>query len=483
MSRQLYSVLFCLALSSCAVGPNYEEPEAPKATEFVNHRQHDRVQAEMLWWKTFQDKELNQLIEKAVLKNKDVAQALARINESRSLANAAIGDLFPGLQLSTSYEKAEATGARFPDGSIPKYRYEVYNAGLDASWEIDIFGGLRRELEARNAEYSASVADLQDVILMTISEVGSSYFQLRGAQEQLRIAKKNRRLQKKTFRLVQTKYEFGEVGALDVEQARTQLAQTEARLPTLRTIVKTQAHRIAVLLGEKPEALYTSLLSTPGKFPVYKGPAQIGNPAEMMRRRPDIRRAERAVAASNARIGTAMAELFPKVSLNGFLGMEAPRFGDLNRDTSTFRVTPEISWKILSFGQLQYQLRAARYKEKQALLAYEQSVLKAFEDVENALVRYSNERRRALRLRAAVESSQKAYSIAHLQYEEGMLDLLDLIITQQSMLKSETDAVEAQQNVMLALISVYKAFGGGWEAWEVRDHEEIIPDEKIRKSS
>lgn len=470
-TRLPFSFLLFVILNACAVGPDYEEPPAPLQKEFSQHRHAARVESEVRWWKSFHDPSLNALIEKAIEQNKDIARNLARINESRSLARAALSDLFPGFQLSANYEKAESTSARFPDGSFRKFRYEIYNAGLDAAWEIDLFGGLRRELEARNAEYAADVAGLDDSILMVLSELSSSYISLRAAQEGLAIGRKNRNLQKKTLEVVKTKLQYGEVSELDLAQAETQLAQTEAGLPPLRTAVKVNAHRLAVLLGQTPDSLYESLRRPNPTLPLYQGPAKIGNPEEMLRRRPDIRMAERRLAAHTALVGAAIAELFPKIRLTGSLGVEAPDYSDLGRDTSTYHFGPQASWAIFQFGQLRAEIHAAEAREQQALLAYEQAVLVAQEDVENALLRFQNEKRRSLHLAQAARTAKQAYNIAFLQYEEGMLDVLDLLVIQRALLQNESDLVVSREASMLALVGVYKAFGGGWEAWELGEKQ------------
>ncbi|MCB0336726.1 MAG: efflux transporter outer membrane subunit, partial [Bdellovibrionales bacterium] len=418
----------------------------------------------LLWWRSFEDAQLTNLIEKGVATNYSVAQAVSRINQSRALANVAFSELLPGALLNGSYVKAEESGSRFPGGG--PFTYEVYSASVDASWELDIFGRLRRELEARNAVYDGQIADLHDVVRMVITEIAMTYIDLRGAQSQLKISQNNKALQADSLKLVQTKFKFGEVSELDVVRAKNQLAGVEASIPPLAAAVKTHLHRLAVLVGMEPTSLYEELAKPQG-IPVFKGPMSIGTPKELLRDRPDIRVAERQLAASTARIGVATGELFPKLQVRGSLGMDAPKFSDLSTNRTFNSFGPSISWAAFDLGRLRYEIRRADKAAEEALLHYEETLLKAFEDVENSFVNYTSEQQRTEQLTIAEDSARRAYRIANDQYKEGALDFLSVLDTQRTLLESESQSIDGAKRRAQALVGIYKALGGGWHGWEL----------------
>ncbi len=465
----LFTLVSFLLFSSCTVGPDYQEPEWELESKFRSAESEVFLyeQIDTKWWSGFSDPMLDSLLADAESANKDVLQSLARVMRARALRRNAVAELTPGAEVNASYEEGEDSGARFPgdDGSSGSsgFEFEAYSGSIDALWEIDLFGRLRRDVEARDAELKGSEADVEDVLRVVRAEVATTYFDLRRAQKQLEIAQKNVSVQQESLRVAQAKYEFGLRGELDQAQASAQLESTRASIPPLETEVRVALHRLAVLLGKQPHALYTDLL-TPQKIPTFVGPVQIGTPEELIRRRPDVRVAERALAAETARIGVAVGELFPKLELGGSLGVEAPEFSDLTDGRGTYRWGPSITWRPFDFGRLRSLVKSQEAVRTETLHRYESQVLVALEDVENSLFRYSSEQERHHRLKAAFTSSKRAFEISDAQYREGLIDFLSVLTSQATMLRDENDMIASKAELAKNLVGIYKAFGGAWTA-------------------
>ncbi|MEZ4754532.1 MAG: efflux transporter outer membrane subunit [Bdellovibrionota bacterium] len=460
-------LILVLQISGCSIGPDYKNPEISLPEKFTNIpvSSPNKIQQEQLWWQAFQDKTLDNLIEEGVKANLEVQRALTRINQSRALANEAFAELFPTGILNGSYVKAEDSGSRFPVGG--KFGYQVYSLSVDAAWEIDLFGRHRREYESRNAEYEQQIAELHNAQTIIISEIASTYFQLRANQLQLKIAQENEALQKSTVDLVNQKVGFGLISELDLARAEAQLAKLRASLPNLEAAVKINIHRLAVILGRQPTSLYKDFDKV-RELPDFNGPMEIKTPAELLKQRPDIKSAERRLAADTARIGVAVGEFFPKVKILGSLGIDAVKFSKLSPNNSFYSFGPSISWSPLDSGRLLSQVTFRKQAAKESLLAYNQTVLTALEEVENALVKYSAENKRRIQLAIAEKSAKRAYKIADDQYREGTLDFTSVLDTQRSLLDSQSEVVESKKLLSLALVDIYKAFGGGWEAWDLK---------------
>lgn len=476
MLRAVASLLLVLVLSGCMIGPDYKPPEVDLPDSLGDGGQTiDSGEVDTVWWSYFGDDLLTELIVEGLQANYDVKQALSRINQNRALARVAFAELLPGAELSGAYEKSRTSNVRVPfggggDDGADGFEVEVYSASIDALWELDIFGRLRREVESRDAEYAGAVAGLQDTLRMVAAEIASTYMQFRGSQLQLDISERNLEIQRESLDLVNTKFDLGAAEELDVARAKAQLAQTEALVPTFQALERVNAHRLAVLLGKYPHEL-DERLREHRSIPRYQGPVTIGTPEELLRRRPDIRVAERRLAAANARIGVAIGELFPRVSISGSLGLEAGEFSDLPDGARIFRIGPTIRWAAFDSGRLRQQVRFQEEATNEALLFYEQQVLLALEDVESALVRFSAEQRRLLSLAEAHAATQRAHELASVKYSEGELDFLDVLDTQRSMLQVETELIESKQRAAVALVGIYKSLGGGWEAFDLESIE------------
>jgi len=455
-------------LPSCAVGPDYVTPELQTPKDYVQGQRPEFAlePAEITWWKGFGDQTLNELIEQAVSANSDVLQSLSRINQSRAIAEEAFSELLPGTQLNGSYNKGRGTTSRFPGASADGFKYEVYSGSIDAAWEIDIFGRLRRQFEAKNADYAASVAGLENAIRMVVAEVGKTYFELRGSQAELAVSQANIAIQEETLSIVRVKYEAGAVSELDAAQALTQLEQTRANVPPIEGAIKVYIHRLGVLLGKYPGELYDQLWAEQ-KIPQYKAVVSLGHPEDLLKRRPDIRAAERSLASYTAAIGMTEGELYPKITFGASIGVEGPDVPSLKQGAGIYSFGPKISWNPLDNGGIHSRIKAAGARAEEALYVYEQTVLRAAEDVENALVLFTTEQRRNAQLLKALDASKKAHALAKVQYQEGLLDLLSVLTTQSSMLQNEDALSRSSRNLAIAIVAIYKALGGGWEAWDL----------------
>ncbi len=464
--KKILAALLLIAFSACAVGPNYHRPESkiPKQIKSPKIANISDQKLNIRWWESFQDPILNQLVLKGVAANKSVKQALSRVNQSRALARVAFAELLPGFQFNSSYEERQISGVQF-GGKANKY--DLYRSSLDAAWEIDIFGRLRRNLEASNADYEAKVAGLDDSIQILLSELANNYFQLRSAQQQLAIAKNNLKLQQETVRIVEAKLKAGSIGELDLARANSQLAQTSSTVAPLKAMVKSYIYRISVLCSKSPTR-FTKLLRKVDAVPVYQGSVQIGQVEDILQRRPDIRSAERMLAEYNAIIGVETGQLFPKIKLTGFFGYENTKgHGLFNSNREVYGYGPTITWSPFDLGTIRSKIKSADARAEEALYFYEETVLKALEDLKNSFNNYQAQSARTYYLQTAFDSSKRAYQLAQAQYQVGSIDLLSVLDAQTQMLSTENELAVNQQSQATAIVNIYKALGGGWEAWEM----------------
>ncbi len=336
-----------------------------------------------------------------------------------------------------------------------------YNVG--ASWEIDLFGRIRRSVEAADANLEATTEAYRDVLVSVLSEVALGYIDVRSTQERLRLAHANVEGQKETLQLTEDRFEAGLVSALDVAQAQSNLANTESLIPTLSNLLERSLNRMAVLLGEPPGSLHEEL-ATPAPIPDEPEHMTTGLPTDLLRQRPDVRLRERELAAQTARIGVATADLYPSFSLSGVLGLQSANSGNLFSGSSlTWGVGLPIRWDLFNGGRIRSQIEAEEARTEQALLAYEQTVLSALEEVENAMVAYEQESIRRERLREAVDATSRSLELVLTQYRSGIADFQNVLDTQRSLLVRQDDLAVSEGLVVSNLISLYRALGGGWE--------------------
>jgi outer membrane protein, multidrug efflux system len=445
-----------------AVGPDYSEPAVQVPTDFANQEQPGMSTAavEVTWWRGFQDKELNQLVAEALNDNHDIRIATARLQEARALRSLTEFDRFPTVTTEERYTRGRLskTVAQSADRDA-----ELYHAGFDASWELDFFGRVRRTIEASTADVGAAEASRRDVIVSLLAEVASNYFDLRGAQNQLAVARQNTENQRQTLELTQALLQAGRGTELDVSRAEAQLNGTLAIIPPLETRIARASHRLGVLIGQQPTVLVTTL-SAPLPLPGLPTFVALGKPEGLLRRRPDIRIAERNLAAATARVGVATADLFPRITVLGSIGVEAGSLKGFGQGgIETFSIGPSIFWAAFDLGRVRARIRAADARTEAALAQYEQRVLLALEETENTLVDFQRQQARRDLLRASAQASEKAFGLAKLRYQFGVSDFLTVLDAERTRLLAQDLLADSETRTALTLIAVYKALGGGWE--------------------
>jgi outer membrane protein, multidrug efflux system len=456
-----------LPVAGCLVGPDYHAPEtasppqwsSPLAGGTTNLRAVDAA-----WWKTFHDAELDSLVTRAVQSNLDLRAAAARVREARAARGVVAAGLWPQVNTSAGYERERVSANGFPPfpPGIP-LDANVYQAGFDAAWEIDVFGGTRRAVQASDAEIAAAEFGRLDVVVSLLGEVARNYVEVRGFQRQLAIARENIQAQRDVVQLTRDRFNSGLSGELDVQQAATLLATLESQVPNLETGFSQSAHRLAVLLARPPGDLVGEL-SADAPIPATPPAVPVGLPSELLRRRPDVRRAERSLAAANARIGVATADLFPKFSLTGDIGLQSVSASDWFTGGSRFwSAGPTVQWRIFDAGRIRANIRVQNARQEQALAGYESTVLNSMEDVEDALTAYAKEQVRHQSLTEAVNSAEQAVQISDQLYQNGLSDFLSVLEARRALYVDQDALVQSDRTVTLDLVALYKALGGGWE--------------------
>lgn len=463
--RSLALILSALT-AGCALGPDYRAPEAPMPAQFQG-AQSAAYRAEALpakFWTVFGDETLNALVEDALKSNHDVRIASARLREARALRRDAGFDFLPTINAGGTYSRNKVTPLERPDLAGGDLNFDFYDAGFDANWELDIFGNLRG-YQARNAELAGAFASLDDAFVTLTSEVARNYFELRGLQNRYEVAKRNAANQRSTLDVTQVRLDGGRGTDLDVARAQAQLSTTLSTLPLLEAQVSRAQFRLEVLTGRRPGELDARLASQP--MPALPDFTPVGDPTEWLRRRPDVRIAERNLAAATARIGVATADLFPKVSIFGRFGWNAAEFDDLGDvDFEAYRYGPSISWAIFDLGHVQARISAANARAEGALAQYEQTVLRALEDTEGSLISFSRALTRQAALSDAAQASDKASKLARLRYDGGIADFLEVLDAERTLLEAEDRLEQGRQDSATALVAVYKALGAGWQEIE-----------------
>ena len=497
--RNLQSLSALLTLSallpaaSCMVGPDFSPPAMSVPAAWTRVSSKDTVQppsktselpaATVEWWKVFDDRTLDALVERAVRGNLDLRQAEARIRQARANRQIALAGIFPQIDASADYRRSDSgsgrgvTGVTTVPGGIPvtdttgvstttsdfsRTSHDFYQAGFDASWEIDIFGGTRRNIEAAGADLQAAIEARNDTMVTLLSEVARSYIELRGFQRELAVAQDNLVLQEKSVSLSRRRFEAGFVSFLDVANAEAQVASTRATIPLLNTSVAQTMHNISLLLGAVPAAVITELAVVQ---PIPDVPAHVpaGLPSDLLRRRPDIRTAEAQVHAAVARIGVATADLYPRFSLTGAAGFASSTLSDITHNENHFwSIAPGVRWPLFAGGRIRGSIRAAEAEAESALLTYQQTVLRALKEVEDALVAYANEQERRAALFQAVEANRDAVRLATDLYTQGQTDFLNVIAAKAQLFAAEDALVQSERAIASNLIALYKALGGGW---------------------
>jgi NodT family efflux transporter outer membrane factor (OMF) lipoprotein len=447
---------FCsLTLTGCTVGPNYQSPKTvvPSSWSGIDGQKTGIVDM-VHWWTTFNDPNLTSLIERAVKSNLDLKQAESRLRQARAARRVVSAGNWPTVNATGSYTRSDSAGGT----------NDLWKSGLDAVWEIDVFGGVRRNVEAAKADIQAAVENQRDVLVTLCGEVAINYIELRGFQQEIIISQNNLNAQRHTADLTRRRFNSGLVSALDVANADAQVGNTASQIPTMEASVQRTIYSLSVLLGLEPAALLTELSpasSIPPTPPVL--PAEI--PSDLLRRRPDIRRAEAQMHAATARIGVAAADLFPKFNLAGSAGYQtgASFSGMINSQNTFWSMGPSVDWQIFNAGRVKANIEVQKALAEQAGLAYQSTVLTALKDVENALIAYAKEQQRNKAIQDTVAATRKAVDLAAELYTEGQTDFLSLLDAQRSLYASEDSLVQSTRNLSTDVVSLYKALGGGWD--------------------
>jgi NodT family efflux transporter outer membrane factor (OMF) lipoprotein len=452
-----------LASGCVTVGPDYVRPEVPapktwnaKSSGSTADKTRD-AQALAAWWATLNDPQLSGLIDRAVSNNLDLKKALSSVREERARRGVSAAEQYPSVTAGAAASQQRSSQA-MGNGSVQK----TYSTSLDASWELDLFGGKRRSVEAAQADLEASEEDLNSVLVSLTGDVALNYIDLRSYQARLAIAEANRDAQAETLQITQWRFEAGLTTQLDVEQAKLNLEQTRAQIPSLQSGLEAAKNRLAVLLGKHPGTLDKEL-SEIKSIPTASLMIAVGVPADVLRNRPDVRKTERQLAAQTARIGVATAKLYPKFSLTGSIGLEALSPGKLfSAGNETSGLSFPISWTLFDAGSVRQNIKVQNALQEQALTNYEAAILSALEEVENALVAYAQEQNRLQSLSLAEQAAQKAFDLAKSRYTSGLIDFSVVLDSQRSLLSAQDSRVVSEAQVTTDLIKLYKALGGGW---------------------
>jgi multidrug efflux system outer membrane protein len=457
-----------LLLASCTVGPNYHRPQIAVPTRWSEPLSGGETNGPpdfAEWWKAFRDPELDSLVQRAARANLDLRIAQYRVQEARAERGVTAAGYWPMVNASSSYTRNRISQHYFlplPPGTPLTYNW--YQAGFDASWELDLFGGTRRAVEAANADVEAAEFARRDTLISLLAELARNYFEARGTQQRLIIAQQNIAAQRDSLDLTRARYNAGLSSDLDVQQATALLDNTQAQIPLLQTTLKSALHRIGILLGEAPGAA-SAELAQPAVLPGPPPEVPVGLPSDLLLRRPDLQRAERELAAATARVGVAKADLFPKFSLTGNGGVQSVSASDWFTAGSRFwTFGPTVAWRIFDAGRIRANIHVQTAREKQSLASYEQTVLTAFEEVENALTAYAQEQLRYRSLNASATAQRAALTLSQDLYRNGLVDFLRVLDSERSLYVAEDELVQSHKTVSEDLIALYKALGGGWDS-------------------
>jgi multidrug efflux system outer membrane protein len=455
-------------LAGCAVGPSYHRPETPVDAQFANAGEPGLGQGDSVehYWDRFADPLLNGLIDDALAHNKDLGVAAANLRAARAARRLAGFDLFPTVTLAGGYSHVLESAQQLPGIDRHDREFDNAQAGFDGLWELDLFGRVRRNVEAARGDLGASAATLRDARVSVIAEVARDYFVLRGLQDQLTLTLRNADNQQRTAKLTHTRLEAGRGNELDTSRAEAQWQTTLASVPTLQASIATTTYRLSILTGRQPTAL-DERLSPQAPMPNLPVLNAVGTPEQLLRHRPDVRVAERRLAAATARIGVAKGDLFPKVTMIGEVGYSAAAFGDFGTaDARFFSVGPSISWAAFDLGRVQARIKSAQAQTDAALAAYEGAVLNALGDTEGALITYGRSQTRREALRVAAAASDKAADLAQKRFEGGLIDFLEVLDAERTALTAELLLSQSRTDAATSLIAVYKALGAGWTVSE-----------------
>ena len=463
-----------LAAAGCKVGPNYERPVTTMPAAYREPTDGSTMgptsfpaagPAEIRWWREFGDPKLTELVERSVTANYGVAVGEARLRQARAARRVAQSLLYPQVNVGASalrFRGSDAgiglSGLDFEDG--------LFQVGFDAAWAVDVFGGARRGVESARAHEQAAEADRRGVVLMVAAETAPAYLELRGTQRQLQIDQTILDEQRQTLTVTEDRRRNGLASDLEVLRARTEVEGTAAEIPPLQQAIRQYIHVLSTLLGLEPTALGAEL-EQPAPIPAVPGRVAVGIPSDLLRRRPDVQGAERQLAAATARVGVATATVFPQVVLGGAAGFQSRDTNDLFNDDSKYYVAgPTINWTVFDAGRRKAGVKFAEAQVDAAKAAYEDTVLRAFRDVESSLVAVDRAQARVSDLRRLSASARESAAIARRDYERGILDQLTVLDAQRQSNRADLLLAEGEVARVVNVVTLYKALGGGWEVAE-----------------
>lgn len=464
--RSVVAAAFLLSVGGCMVGPDFQVPEAAVAAawaesdaEGISAKRGDLLE----WWEVFGDPVLNRLVKQAADENLTLQVAGLRVMEARAQLGIALGNAWPQVQQATgglSYNRNPAFA--------PKPEFTAGSVGFDASWELDLWGKYRRGIESANANLLANVAGYEDVVVSLTAEVARTYTLIRSLQERIATAKENIETQKQSAAITKALWDDGAKSELDYQQAATTLYSTEATVPALEISLKQAEHSLAILLGQPPQDM-AKLLGGPGGIPQAPAAIAAGIPSDLLRRRADIRQAEYQAAAQCAQIGIAKTDLYPRISLLGSIGWNSTNIGSqslndlFNSTTFGGDIGPSASWNVLNYGRIENNVRVQDAVFQEALANYQQLVLSAAGEVEDAVVGFSRSHTQAALLKKSVDASQRALELAMLQYKEGQSTFQRVLDSTRSLSQQQDQYIQTMGNITTSAIALYKALGGGWQ--------------------
>ena len=458
-----------LVITACGpVGPDYQPPQPSMPSQWAEGAatsHHADTYAR--WWSLFRDPLLDDLIRRAIAANLDLKIAETRIREARALYRQAVSGHAPTVDAGGAFTSSRQS-ERVSDAARTQ---DLFQANFDVNWELDVFGSVRRQVEAAEANIAAAVEDQRAVLVSLAAEVARNYVELRAYQQRLTIAGENSRNQEQTLELVRNRFQLGLGSELEIAQAETLLAQTRAEMPALESGTVQAMHQLALLLGQQPHTLKAELTPA-GATPPPPPLVPLSLPSELLRQRPDIRSAERQLAAATATVGVATADLFPRFSLSALIGLQSPSLGDLVTRSSRFwSVGPVVNWPLFDGGRRRAVVEASEAQRQRAELIYEKTVLAALAETESALTAQNRERETCEMLKTAVDASQRAAHIAQGLYQAGLTSFLNVLQSESALYQSQDKQAQSEQRLAVSMIALYKALGGGWQLQ--------LPDEAV----
>jgi NodT family efflux transporter outer membrane factor (OMF) lipoprotein len=470
MTRTTIILVTVLGAAACMVGPDYHRPDVPTPASWGELApvtppagRSDVVVdgTPTAWWTSFGDELLVSIVRRTVESNLTLQQAEARVREARAERRIAAADLWPQIGSSGSYAR-EHSSKNGPSSGGGK-TFDLFQTGFDANWEVDVFGGIRRSIEAAEATVEAAQNDRDDVVVSLLGEVGLDYVTYRSLQQRILLATQNVDAQQNTLDLTRRLFDAGLAPEIDVQRAAAQVATTASTIPLLQQQAAQSMHRLSVLIGEPPMTLEHELAAV-GPIPTLPKQVPIGIPSELLLRRPDVARAERQLAAQTAEIGVATRDLFPRFFITGIADLQSIRASDFfNWQSRALSIGPSITWPVFEGGRIKANIELQTATQQERFAAYHGVVLQAFEDVEDALVAFSHEQATRAQLQVAVRANQRAADLARKLYAQGLTDFLTVLVAEESLFTSQDTLAQTERDAAQQLVALYKAVGGGWD--------------------